>query len=162
MSTEHIKQPCLRETFGNSFLKRDFLNKINNPTVTMINVDYEATSNTPFNPPNTNVPPSSLGSPIAVPIIPLVSRADVPLADMIKFDYSVVGEYAKMVKSSLVNMYDMLSKNDAISGIFKDNVKIISLLIAVATGSFILNSGISALVVGLILMFAMKNATTLF
>lgn len=175
-STGYIKKPCLRETFGNSFLKRDFLNKINNPNVTMINVDYEATSNTPFNPMRTDVPPSSLGnsiSPIAetVPIIPLVnnpsssgvvSRADVPLVDMIKFDYSVVGEYAKMVKSSLMNMYDMLSKNDAVSGIFKDNVKIISLLIAVATGSFILNSGISALVVGLILMFAVKNAITLF
>lgn len=188
MSTEYIKKSCMvkcinscckeaapEETFSNSFLKRDFLNKINNPDVNMNSsgVDYEATSNAPFKPPARNgvdVPPSSLGNSIVTTTDPIVktttpmvvSRADVPLADMIKFDYSVVGEYAKMVKSSLANMYDMLSTNDAISGIFRDNVKIISLLIAVATGSFILNSGISALVVGLILMFVMKNAVTLF
>ena len=183
-----------RETFDNFFLKRDFLNSINDPNVDYrynmdLTVDYETTNTTPFAPKPITAPPNELGQTIPVPPpirnitnevleasgdilpplpveIPTMSRADVPIADMIQMNYSgyskVVKEYMSSIGKSLGDLYATLSKNDAISGIFKDNIKIISVLIAVAAGSFIVNAGFSAIVVGLILLFVTKNASGLF
>jgi len=175
-----------RETFDNMFLRRDFLNKINDPNIDYrynmdLSVDYEVNT-TPFASKPDVVPPSEIGQSIpttpiekissnplldvTTAISPQMSRADIPFVDMISSNYSgynkMLGEYGKTIGSSIKAAYESLSKNDAISGIFKDNVKIISLLIAVAAGSFILNAGVSALIVGIILMFALKNASGLF
>ena len=77
--------------------------------------------------------------------------------------YSVaVKEYMSSIGKSIGELYATLSKNDAISGIFKDNIRVISVLIAVAAGSFIVNAGFSAIVVGLILLFVTKNVSGLF
>jgi hypothetical protein len=184
-----------RETFDNFFLKRDFLNGINDPNVDYrynmdLTVDYETTNTTPFAPATIPTPPNALGQTIPIPppmrnvtnevleasgaILPpmpveiptTISRADVPIVDMMKMNYSgysvAVKEYMSSIGKSIGELYATLSKNDAISGIFKDNIKIISILIAVAAGSFIVNSGISAIVVGLILLFVTKNVSGLF
>ena len=155
-----------------------------------LTVDYEVANTTPFAPKTIPTPPSALGDTIPIspssrdninsvleassailPSMPVeistgMSRADIPFADMIQMNYSgyskVVKEYMSTIGKSLVDMYATLSKNDVISGIFKDNIKIISVLIAVAAGSFIVNSGFSAIVVGLILLFVTKNASGLF
>jgi len=155
-----------------------------------LTVDYEVTDTTPFAPKTIQTPPSALGQTIPTPpterditnsvleasgeILPPMpvkipmgmSGADVPLVDMIKMNYTgyskVANEYMSMIGKSLGDLYATLSKNDAISGIFKDNIKIISVLIAVAAGSFIVNAGMSAIVVGLILLFVTKNASGLF
>jgi hypothetical protein len=155
-----------------------------------LTVDYEVTDTTPFAPKTIQTPPSALGQTIPTPpterditnsvleasgeILPPMpvkipmgmSGADVPLVDMIKMNYTgyskVANEYMSMIGKSLGNLYATLSKNDAISGIFKDNIKIISVLIAVAAGSFIVNAGMSAIIVGLILLFVTKNASGLF
>jgi hypothetical protein len=155
-----------------------------------LTVDYEVTDTTPFAPKTIQPPPSALGQTIPTPpterditnsvleasgaILPPMpvkipmgmSGADVPLVDMIKMNYTgyskVANEYMSMIGKSLGDLYATLSKNDAISGIFKDNIKIISVLIAVAAGSFIVNAGMSAIVVGLILLFVTKNASGLF
>ena len=184
-----------RETFENIFLKRDFLNTIRDPNVDYrynmdLTVDYETTDTTPFAPKNMPTPPNALGQ--TIPITPstrveingvlaasgailpqmpsdistVLSRADVPFADMIQMNYSgyskVIKEYMSTVGKSFGDMYATLSKNDAISGIFKDNIRVISVLIAVAAGSFIVNAGFSAIVVGLILLFVSKNVGGLF
>ena len=184
-----------RETFDNFFLKRDFLNGINDPNVDYrynmdLTIDYETTNTTSFAPATIPTPPNALGQTIPIPppvrnvtnevleasgaILPsmpveiptTISRADVPIVDMIKMNYSdysvAVKEYMSSIGKSIGELYTTLSKNDAISGIFKDNIKIISILIAVAAGSFIVNSGISAIVVGLILLFVTKNVGDLF
>jgi len=155
-----------------------------------LTVDYEVTDTTPFAPKTIQTPPSALGQTIPtlpterditnsvleasgeiLPPMPVkipmgMSGADVPLVDMIKMNYTgyskVANEYMSMIGKSLGDLYATLSKNDAISGIFKDNIKIISVLIAVAAGSFIVNAGMSAIVVGLILLFVTKNASGLF
>jgi hypothetical protein len=155
-----------------------------------LTVDYEMTDTTPFAPKPIQTPPNALGQTIPLPptdrdsvnsileasdaILPplpseiptSMSRADIPFVDMIKMNYSGYGDFAKEYMSSigksLGGVYETLSKNDAISGIFKDNIKIISVLIAVAAGSFIVNAGFSAIVVGLILLFVTKNASGLF
>jgi hypothetical protein len=184
-----------RETFDNFFLKRDFLNSINDPNVDYrynmdLTVDYETTNTTPFAPQQVQTPPSALGQtipippptrnvsnevleasspilpPLSVAIPPAVSGADVPLVDMIQMNYSgysnAVKGYMSSIGKSLGELYATLSKNDAISGIFKSNMTIISVLIAVAAGSFIVNAGVSAIAVGLILLFVTKNAIKLF
>ena len=184
-----------RETFDNIFLKRDFLNSIRDPNVDYrynmdLTVDYEMTNTTPFAPKPITTPESDLGDTIPIwssgrdvandvleaseEIVPPslvevpkgMSRADVPIVDMIQMNYSgysaFVKKYMSSVGKSLSNLYTTIYKNDAISGIFKDNIKIISVLIAVAAGSFIVNSGFSAIVVGLILLFVTKNASGLF
>jgi hypothetical protein len=184
-----------RETFDNFFLKRDFLNSINDPNVDYrynmdLTVDYETTTTTPFAPQQVQTPPSALGQtipitpstrnisnevleasspilpPMSVAIPPAVSGADVPLVDMIQMNYSgysnAVKGYMSSIGKSLGELYATLSKNDAISGIFKSNMTIISVLIAVAAGSFIVNAGVSAIAVGLILLFVTKNAIKLF
>ena len=155
-----------------------------------LTVDYEMTNTTPFAPKTIPVPPSALGQTIPIPpsdrdvansvlevssaILPplpveipmKMSNADIPIVDMIKMNYSGYGDvvkgYMSSVGKSLGDMYATLSKNDAISGIFKDNIRIISVLIAVAAGSFIVNAGFSAIVVGLILLFVTKNVSGLF
>jgi hypothetical protein len=155
-----------------------------------LTVDYEVTDTTPFAPKTIQTPPSALGQTIPtlpterditnsvleasgeiLPPMPVkipmgMSGADVPLVDMIKMNYTgyskVVKEYMSMIGKSLGDLYATLSKNDAISGIFKDNIKIISVMIAVAAGSFVVNAGMSAIVVGLILLFVTKNASGLF
>ena len=155
-----------------------------------LTVDYETTSTTPFAPATIQTPPNSLGQTIPIPppvrnitnevleasdaILPpmpveiptTMSRADVPIVDIIKMNYSgysvAVKEYMSSIGKSIGELYATLSKNDAISGIFKDNIRVISVLIAVAAGSFIVNAGFSAIVVGLILLFVTKNVSGLF
>lgn len=155
-----------------------------------LTVDYEMTDTTSFASKAVPIPPSALGQTIAIPpaerrstnevleasipILPQtspepdtrVSYADVPLVDIIQKNYSgysdAVKEYMSSIGKSLGGVYTTLSKNDAISAIFKDNIKIISILIAVAAGSFIVNAGFSAIVVGLILLFVTKNVSGLF
>jgi hypothetical protein len=55
-----------------------------------------------------------------------------------------------------------MSKNDTINTVFKDNAKLITLLIAVAVGSFILKSGFSAVAVGIIILLALRNVQGIF
>jgi hypothetical protein len=154
-----------------------------------LTVDYEVAT-TPFAPKTIPTPPSALGETIQIPssdrdvtnyvleassailssepvkIQRRVSNADIPLVDMIKMNYSgysdVVKGYMSSIGKSLEDVYATLSKNDAISGIFRDNIKIISILIAVGAGSFIVNAGFSAIVVGLILLFVTKNVSGIF
>lgn len=184
-----------RTTFENILLERDSFNNIANPNVDYrynmdLTVDYEVANTTPFAPKNIPTPPSALGDTIPTPppiknvtnevleasgeIIPPtpveiqteMSRADVPIIDMIQMNYSgyskVVKDYMSSIGKSIGELYTALLKNDVISGIFKDNIKIISILIFVAAGSFVVNAGISAIVVGFILYFVTKNASQLF
>ena len=155
-----------------------------------LTVDYEVANTVPFAPKTIPTPPSALGqtipippstrdvtnsvleassailSPMPVETPTMLTGADIPFVDMIKMNYTGYGEVAKgymsSIGKSLGELYATLSKNDAISGIFKDNIKIISVLIAVAAGSFIVNAGFSAIVVGLILLFVTKNVSGLF
>ena len=155
-----------------------------------LTVDYETTSTTTFAPKTIQTPPSALGQTIPtlpserditnsvleasgeiLPPTPVknplgMSNADVPLVDMIKMNYTgyskIAKDYMSLIGKSLGDLYATVSKNDAISGIFKSNMTIISVLIAVAVGSFIVNAGVSAIVVGLILLFVTKNAIKLF
>jgi hypothetical protein len=55
-----------------------------------------------------------------------------------------------------------IASNDTVSQLFKDNSKIIMVLIAIAAGSFIMNAGISAIIVGIVLLIATKNVTKIF
>jgi hypothetical protein len=173
-----------RETFDNVFLDRNEFNILKDHNIDYkhnmdLTVDYEMNT---FSPTQTQVPPSMIGDAIKITplaknvtndvlgaseeIIPPLSRADVPLVDLMKIDYSgysnAIKEYMTKIGKYLMDLYAMMSKNDAINGIFKDNIKIISVLIAVAAGSFIVNAGISAIAVGLILMLVTKNASKLF
>jgi hypothetical protein len=171
-----------RSTFADMFL-----NNINDPNVDRASgmdysVDFEVDT-TPFVQTKI-IPPADLGSAIpknpdievpknpvlaaSDPILPTntISRADTPIVDMIASGTSTIGkslsDSTKMVGSWLSNYYKDMAKNDAIGNIFKDNSKLISILIAVAVGSFVVNAGISAIVVGIVLLIAMKSATSLF
>jgi hypothetical protein len=173
-----------RETFDDSFLrpitKKNIINDPENVDYRYdmdLSVDYE-TRDDIFTPKVSKIPPGSLGDPIPIPptedlpssllgatepIVPSteVSRADVPLFDMIQFDYSKyargVGKYASTVADALKRAFRMVTKNSSLSGVVQDNAKIITLLIAVGTGALIMKFGISALLVGLLAMFAAKT-----
>jgi hypothetical protein len=140
-------------------------------------VDYEV-STTPFVQEKV-VPPDELGSVIpsnhdvVVPKNQILAVSDliVPVADKpvvgMLADGSInagrmIAEYARTISQWLSQYYTMLSKNETISQLFKDNAKIISVLIAIAAGSFIVNAGVSAVVVGIILLIALKNVSNLF
>jgi hypothetical protein len=73
-----------------------------------------------------------------------------------------LSNYTKSVGAWLSQYYAGMAKNDAIGTMFKDNSKIISILIAVAAGSFIVNAGFSAIIVGIVLLIALKSASGLF
>ena len=62
----------------------------------------------------------------------------------------------------LSEYFTTLYSNDALQSAFKDNSKIISILIAIAVGSYIVNAGMSAIVVGIILLIATKNVVKIF
>jgi hypothetical protein len=181
-----------RETFSDVFLQRTFSNDIDDMNVDYksgmdYSVDYEIDT-VPFVETKI-VPPAELGSvipnnqDIKVPrnlvlansdaILPSadnsdikISRADVPLVDMITHGSNSIGgslsKYMKTIGTWLSDYYQGMAKNDAIGDMFKDNSKIISILIAVAAGSYIMNAGVSAIIVGIILLIALKNVTSLF
>jgi hypothetical protein len=180
-----------RETFSDMFLQRDFLNGINNMNIDYksgmdYSVDYEVDT-TPFVQTKI-IPPAELGSVIPdnqdvkVPrnlvlaksdaIIPadtpgiVRSRADTPIVDMIANGTKSVGQsmsnYMKTIGAWLTQYYAGMQKNNAIQNMFQDNSKIIGVLIAIAVGSFIVNAGVSAIVVGIILLIALKSASGLF
>jgi hypothetical protein len=179
-----------RETFNNFFLKRDFLNTINDPNINYkYNMDYTTdyeVGTTPFVETKI-VPPSNLGTPIptlpdeTVPSNPILavsnailpenantirSRADTPIIDMLANQSSSMGKslmgYIQTIGTSLKDYMSAMSKNDTINTVFKDNAKLITLLIAVAVGSFILKSGISAVAVGIIILLALRNVQGIF
>ncbi|AGE58077.1 hypothetical protein PBCVNW6652_639L [Paramecium bursaria Chlorella virus NW665.2] len=180
-----------RETFTDLFLNQNYLNKIDDKNVNYdtgmdYTVDFEV-STTPFEQARM-VPENQLGNAIPrtpdfkVPLNPIAaeteqivpddypnvikSRADTPIVDIIAKSSMNVGasvvNYAKVAGSWLSQYYSGMAKNDAISTVFKDNAKMISILIAVAVGSFIMNAGVSAIVVGIILLLAMKNVSQVF
>ena len=70
--------------------------------------------------------------------------------------------YIQAIGTSLKDYMSAMSKNDTINTVFKDNAKLITLLIAVAVGSFILKSGISAVAVGIIILLALRNVQGIF
>jgi hypothetical protein len=173
------------------FLNQNYLNKIDDKNINYeegmdYTVDFEI-STTPFEQ-TQSVPENMLGNaiprtpdftrplnPIAAEteqIVPddypniIKSRADTPIVDLLaKSSLSVgtsVARYAQIVSVWLQNYYSGMAKNDAISTVFKDNAKVISILIAVAVGSFIVNAGVSAIIVGIVLLFAMKNVSQVF
>ncbi|AGE56969.1 hypothetical protein ATCVNEJV3_427R [Acanthocystis turfacea Chlorella virus NE-JV-3] len=172
-----------RSTFSDSFV-----NKINNNNI-INNIDYTVdfeVDTMPFVEYRT-VPPKDLGEEIpsrgdtlvprnllkavTVPIVdneetPVMSRADVPIVDILGTSGKTVGTsiamYVKQIGEMLFSYTKDLASNETISQVFKDNSKIIALLIAVAAGSFIMNAGISAVVVGIVLLIATKNVTKLF
>ena len=179
-----------RETFNNFFLKRDFLNTINDPNINYkYNMDYTTdyeVSTTPFVETKV-VPPSNLGNPIPTlpdekipsnpilavsdPILPenanmMRSRADTPIIDMLATQSNSMGKslmgYIQAIGTSLKDYMSAMSKNEQINAVFKDNSKIITLLIAIAIGSFILKSGVSALAVGVIILIAIRNVQGIF
>jgi hypothetical protein len=180
-----------RETFSDLFLNQNYLNKIDDKNINYeegmdYTVDFEI-STTPFEQ-TQSVPENMLGNaiprtpdftrplnPIAAEteqIVPddypniIKSRADTPIVDLLAKSSMSVGtsavNYAKVAGSWLSQYYSGMAKNDAISTVFKDNAKIISILIAVAVGSFIMNAGVSAVAVGVILLLAVKNVSGVF
>ncbi|AGE53538.1 hypothetical protein ATCVGM07011_431R [Acanthocystis turfacea Chlorella virus GM0701.1] len=172
-----------RSTFSDSFV-----NKINNNNI-INNIDYTVdleVDTTPFVE-YRSVPPKDLGEEIpsrgdtlvprnilkasSVPIVdseetPVMSRADVPIVDMLGNEGKAIGTsiamYIKQIGEMIFSYTKDLASNETISQVFKDNSKIIALLIAVAAGSFIMNAGIAAIVVGIVLLIATKNVTKLF
>ncbi|AGE59421.1 hypothetical protein ATCVOR07043_427R [Acanthocystis turfacea Chlorella virus OR0704.3] len=173
-----------RSTFSDSFV-----NKINNNNNIVNGIDYTVdleVDTTPFVEYRT-VPPQDLGEDIpsrgdtlvprnilkaiSDPIVdneetPTMSRADVPIVDILGNSGQAVGTsvamYVKQIGEMLFSYTKDLASNETISQVFKDNSKIIALLIAVAAGSFIMNAGISAIIVGVVLLIATKNVTKLF
>jgi hypothetical protein len=95
-----------------------------------------------------------------------MSRADVPIVDILGTSGKTVGTsiamYVKQIGEMLFSYTKDLASNETISQVFKDNSKIIALLIAVAVGSFIMNAGISAIIVGIVLLIATKTVTSIF
>lgn len=172
-----------RSTFSDSFV-----NKINNNNI-INNIDYSVdleVDSVPFVEYRT-VPPKDLGEEIpsrgdtlvprnplkaaSVPILdneetPIMSRADVPIVDMLGNEGKAIGTsiatYIKQIGEMLFSYTKDFASNETISQVFKDNSKIIALLIAVAAGSFIMNAGISAIIVGIVLLIATKNVTSIF
>ena len=95
-----------------------------------------------------------------------MSRADIPIVDMLGDNSKKIGNalvvYMKQLGEMIMSYTKNLASNDAISQLFKDNSKIIMVLIAVAVGSFIMNAGISAIIVGIVLLIATQNVTKIF
>jgi len=177
-----------RETFSDSFVhKLKNKNIVNNIDYT---VDFEI-STTPFEKTKITLP-KNIGeeipsrSNVMVPTnlvkaasdeifpsdtnkkaTPIMSRADIPIVDILGDKTKEMGKnlavYVKKFGEVFFSyMQDIAKNNNAISQVFKDNSKLISVLIAVAAGSFIMNAGVSAIMVGIVLLIATKNVTKLF
>jgi hypothetical protein len=152
-------------------------------------VDFEIGS-TPFVE-YKNVPPQNIGDPIpdrrdtmvpknplkagSDPILPseiskttptVMSRADIPVVDMLGDGTKKIGNalvvYMKQLGEMIMSYTKNIASNDTVSQLFKDNSKIIMVLIAIAIGSFVVNAGISAVVVGIVLLIATQNVTKIF
>jgi len=98
---------------------------------------------------------------------PTMSRADIPIVDILGDRTKEMGKSIAVYVKKIGEMFfsyiqDIAKNNNAISQVFKDNSKLISVLIAVAAGSFIMNAGVSAIMVGIVLLIATKNVTQLF
>ncbi|NDF13310.1 MAG: hypothetical protein EB060_10920, partial [Proteobacteria bacterium] len=104
--------------------------------------------------------------PESPPDAQIPSKADIPIVDMLSGGASSMGnsisEYVKSLGKMLSEYFATLYSNDVVQSAFKDNSKIISILIAIAVGSYIVNAGISAIVVGIILLIATKNVVKIF
>jgi hypothetical protein len=176
-----------RETFEDEFVKKPR----NKNIVDGIDytVDFEIGS-TPFVE-YKNIPPQNIGDPIpdrrdtmvpknplkagSDPILPseiskttptVMSRADIPVVDMLGDGTKKIGNalvvYMKQLGEMIMSYTKNIASNDTVSQLFKDNSKIIMILIAIAIGSFVVNAGISAVVVGIVLLIATQNVTKIF
>jgi hypothetical protein len=150
--------------------------ELNNTPDYPLPVPDEETTETPA-----RVPPSQLGDSIPtledtgfsddtvfdvsdpIPHLePPTSRADTPILDVA---YTYMGRAWKYIAEYLVVLATYLKKYIASAdtqGVFKDNAKLITLLLIVATGSFVMKSGLTALAVGLIIFIALQQTSAVF
>lgn len=112
---------------------------------------------------------------VSEPILPIkkndvvMSKADVPIYDLLMTNEKVIKDYASMTKEYYVK--SMKEYLDFVKGklgdvkigdFFKDNVKITALLIGIASVMFAFNNILTLGIVGIVFFMTLKNVKNIF